>query len=630
MTMNDLSRGPFATLVVLGCWAANLDGCSSTSCLDTDSCGSYRSTDVCDGGAECVDGVGVDVSAADVVSDVNTVVDASRDSGPDRELDGVGAVDVRDDAQGTADALEAADATDAADVTDDPAPPDSGPDSGRDVADEAVADVVADAAADADAGPTCDVTKSPSDEPCVVNDRYGVFVSPGGNDVLGLGTKALPYASVAKGLTAAQGKNVYVCAATYTQAVIVEGSLDGTRLFGGFDCASWDYAASQRPVIKPSSGPALVVKALTKGLRIEDVEFDAPRATASGESSVAAWVTGSVNVRLTRVKLVAAAGQAGADGVPATNYDPQLSPSDVKIAGHNASGASGGTTQQCANLCTDGVHATGGKGGNGAPGVAVDGGPTASVPTRGADGGPVITPPDPVDNDGAGGKAQVDSTACANGATGSNAPPRAGGAGAVKPGMLTANGWVRADGLDGAKAGPGQGGGGGGGGQNATNGGGGGGGCGGCGGAAGPGGQSGGSSFALLSYQSTVTLDACNLVAAAAGNGGKGAMGQTGQPGGFGGTQSAPGCQGGAGGTGGEAGGGGGGGGGHSAAIGYAGSAPAQMNGTTIAVATQAAAAGAAGTGGSPAATAGAAGKAQGALQLPESPAAQPVASPIR
>ena len=615
MAMNDFSRGPFAALVALGCLAANLVGCSSTSCADTDSCGSYHPTDVCDGGAQCVDGVSDDVSEADVVSNVDARVDASRDIGPDRELDGGGDVVVGDnrvDAQDTA----ATDAADAADVTNDQAATDSGPDSGRDVADEADAGTIADAAAEAESGPTCDGTKSPIDEPCVVDDRYGVFVSPGGNDATGLGTKASPYASVAKGLTAALGKNVYVCGATYVEAVSIEGALDGTRLFGGFDCSNWEYAPSQHTVIKPSSGPPLVVKALTKGLRIEDVEFDAPATTASGESSVAARVTGSVNVRLTRVKLVAAAGQPGADGVPATNFDPQLQQTDIKIAGNNASGASGGATQQCANLCTDGVHATGGKGGNGAPGVVVDGGADAGVPTGGADGGPAITPPDPIDNNGSGGKAQVGSTACANGTTGSNAPPRAGGVGAVKAGALTANGWVRADGLDGTKGGPGQGGGGGGGGQSATNGGGGGGACGGCGGAAGPGGQSGGSSFALLSYQSTVTLEACNLVAAAAGNGGKGATGQTGQPGGFGGTQSAPGCQGGAGGKGGEAGGGGGGAGGHSVAIGYAGSAPAQLSGTTMTVATQPAVAGAAGTGGSPAATAGAAGKTQGALEL--------------
>ena len=110
------------------------------------------------------------------------------------------------------------------------------------------------------------MTKSPVDEPCVVDDRYGVFVSAGGSDTAGLGTKASPYKTVTKGPTAAQGKNVYVCAGTYAEAVTIEGTLDGARLFGGFDCVGWSYSASTR---ETRIGIALVVKALVKGLRIE-------------------------------------------------------------------------------------------------------------------------------------------------------------------------------------------------------------------------------------------------------------------------------------------------------------------------------------------------------------------------
>jgi len=39
--------------------------------------------------------------------------------------------------------------------------------------------------------------------------------------------------------------------------------------------------------------------------------------------------------------LVAAAAQAGADGVAASNYDPSLQPRDAKIAGKIAKGATG-------------------------------------------------------------------------------------------------------------------------------------------------------------------------------------------------------------------------------------------------------------------------------------------------
>ncbi|HMI88035.1 MAG TPA: hypothetical protein VK550_28320 [Polyangiaceae bacterium] len=610
MTRNRNWWGPLPALLALACAAVGQSGCASSTCEESDSCGAYPWPDVRDG-AEGAEAPIPDVAEAGTIKDADGGTEASRDASADAVVDGDPDAAVRPDTRDDIDAGR--------DVNGDAAF-DAGGDA---TVDDATADADGGVVADADAGPTCDVTKSPVDEPCLVDDRYGVFVSAGGSDTAGLGTKASPYKTVTKGLAAAQaaqGKNVYVCAATYAEAVTVEGSLDGSRLFGGFDCRGWAYSASNRPMVKPATGPALVAKALTKGLRVEDVEFDAPATMTSGESSVAAWVTGSANVRLVRVKLVAAAAQAGADGVAASNYDPLLQQNDATIAGKNAMGATGGATQTCATLCANGQNSTGGKGGDGGPGstrdAGLDGGADAGAPTAGANGGPAITPPDPPSNDGVGGNPQIGVLDCTNGARGSNAPAKPGGIGATQPGSLTANGWTRADGTTATAAGPGQGGGGGGGGQIALGGGGGGGGCGGCGGAAGPGGQSGGSSFALLSYQSTVMLDACTLVAGAGGNGGKGADGQAGQMGGFGGDRTAPGCTGGNGGQGGAAGGGGGGAGGHSVAFGYVGQAPTQMNGTTSQVASQPAASGAAGAGGSPTATAGAAGKAQTALDL--------------
>jgi hypothetical protein len=122
---------------------------------------------------------------------------------------------------------------------------------------------------------------------------------------------------------------------------------------------------------------------------------------------VAGWVTGSANVRLVRVKLVAVAAQAGADGVAASNYDTALQQNDPKIAGKPATGATGGAAQACAMLCTNNVPSSGGKGGNGAPPSAgdggVDGGSDAGAPTGGTNGGPPIAPPDPPTNTGAGG-----------------------------------------------------------------------------------------------------------------------------------------------------------------------------------------------------------------------------------
>ncbi|MGE3673380.1 MAG: hypothetical protein AB7K71_27145, partial [Polyangiaceae bacterium] len=60
-------------------------------------------------------------------------------------------------------------------------------------------------------GPTCDTTKDPRYEPCLVDEAYGIFVSGDGDDTTGDGTRAAPYGSINRGLDAAAiaGKNVY-------------------------------------------------------------------------------------------------------------------------------------------------------------------------------------------------------------------------------------------------------------------------------------------------------------------------------------------------------------------------------------------------------------------------------------
>ncbi len=456
-------------------------------------------------------------------------------------------------------------------------------------------------------GSTCDSSKPPGEDACVIEESYGVFVSPNGSDASGAGTRAAPYKTLAKAIASASGKRVYACATggSYDEMVTIGASVS---LFGGFDCSSWAYTTSTTAQLKLSApGIPLTVKA--SDVTIEDVRIEATDATDPGASSIALFASNATNLTLHRVTLKAGKGQKGTDAVPVSNYDPTLMRSDPKIAGHNALNASGGVQQDCANLCMNSVHPTGGKGGNGA----------ATSPAGDGDPGtPTITPAMPAFATGLGGVRATDATGpCSNGKQGSNAPAAAGGAGATRAGMLTANGrGIPMNGADGMIAGAGQGGGGGGGGIDAMLGGGGGGGCGGCGGAAGLGGGGGGSSFALLSFQSKITLDACTLIADIAGGGGKGADGQVGQMGGFHGNGAGPGCQGGEGGQGGQGGGGGGGAGGLSVAIGYVGAAPAQMNGAPPQIASTPTTGGAPGIGGTPAPTKGKDGMPQASMSL--------------
>ncbi|MCA9600351.1 MAG: hypothetical protein KC776_43905, partial [Myxococcales bacterium] len=71
-------------------------------------------------------------------------------------------------------------------------------------------------------GGTCDITKSPSEESCLIAEEYGIFVSPSGSDATGDGTEAKPYGTLSKAVSeaASSAKNVYACddGSGYTEA----------------------------------------------------------------------------------------------------------------------------------------------------------------------------------------------------------------------------------------------------------------------------------------------------------------------------------------------------------------------------------------------------------------------------
>jgi hypothetical protein len=460
--------------------------------------------------------------------------------------------------------------------------PDGAAEAGEDSSSTPDSSSAADTSTTPDSPPACDPAQDPATTPCLVTETYGVFVSTAGSDTTGDGSRTNPYATVGKGLTAAKaaGKREYVCAGTYAETVTVDAAHDGVNVYGGFACATWTYATSNLVKVAPSApGVALLVSALTTGMTIEDVTFVAMTAAGAGASSVAVFANGASNVVLRRVKATAgdgAAGASGTSGASASNYNVGLVQSDPTIAGKTAMGEAGGLTQTCAGLCMNSTASTGGKGGGGDP----------AAPGNGNAGGPAI-PANPTSFDnGAGGDGagvMAIGAPCGSGDQGATAADATGGGAATTYGALSATGWTPSAGQAGAVGGPGQGGGGGGGGKNSATGGGGGGACGGCGGSGGGPGNGGGSSFAILSFNSTVSLDACTLVAGNGKNGGQGGAGQAGQLGGLGGAPAAQGigCGGGLGGTGGAGSGGGGGTGGLSVAVAYSGTAPTQINGTT-------------------------------------------------
>jgi hypothetical protein len=539
---------------------------------------------------ECVDAAQANGCAAD----------ADTDAGPDAKSEAGSAVEVDGSGEATASSSDATGGRTEASV--DPV------EGGRDasvLADTSVGS--ADARLDVqeeEAAPVCDGTKTPSEDPCVIDVKYGVFVSPLGSDTTGTGSESAPYKTLGRALTVAQGKRVYACATAgvYDEKVTIAA---GATVFGGFDCSTsaWSYLMTRSATVRPMATGVVLTLSGAARIEVENVAFEARDATEAGGSSLAAWANGAASVVLRRVTLVAGSGKAGAEVVTTPNYTGAAAPN-----GNSTTTAMGAAEQSCATICANGVHATGGKGGNGAL-VAPAG--------NGDVGRPPITPPQPAIATGAGGLGDIgDGSGCGVGKRGSNAPPAAGGVGATRAGTLSASGWAPASGIGGAVGGAGQGGGGGGGGvAPAGLGGGGGGACGGCGGAAGPGGRSGGSSFALLSFMSSVTLDACVLTAGLAASGSKGGDGQAGQGGGISGNPNG-GCSAGGGGTGAQGGGGGGGAGGVSVAVGYIGTLPTLNAATTSRFAPTGALGGAPGLGGTPIATKGKDGVVQALLDL--------------
>ncbi len=128
-------------------------------------------------------------------------------------------------------------------------------------------------------GATCDGTGAPSDDPCVISEAYGVFVSPVGADG-NVGTRAAPVFTIGHGmdLAKAAGKRVYVCAGSFEENLVVDSSRDGVNVYGGFDCGTWTYNSANRVAVGPSQpGDALEVEGLVDVVVFQDLEFDDAR-----------------------------------------------------------------------------------------------------------------------------------------------------------------------------------------------------------------------------------------------------------------------------------------------------------------------------------------------------------------
>ena len=350
-------------------------------------------------------------------------------------------------------------------------------------ADATASDATPDGKAEAGVAPLgCDPAKAPHDEPCVVDDAFGVFASPVGSDT-NLGSKSAPVRTIGRAmdLAKAAGKRVYACAGSYPEQLVVGLSRDGVNVYGALDCAMWTYGAANKVVVTPAqSGYALELEGLQTGASFEDLEFDAQNASAGipAASSIAVFVSSSQGVSFDRVTMGAGNANDGAPGGSigaATNWFG-TAPAYADLNGNDAQDAGGAPSKRC--TCRDQSETSGGAGG----------GPM-NIPTPGAG-----TPEYSDAGVGAGGS---NAQSCASGGTGQNggdAPVPTASVPSSSLGTCSQSGWLPSSGSPGDDGRPGQGGGGAGNGRFST-GSGGSGACGGCGGVGGNGGQGGGASI---------------------------------------------------------------------------------------------------------------------------------------
>ncbi|WP_437765379.1 hypothetical protein WMF27_30280 [Sorangium sp. So ce281] len=290
-----------------------------------------------------------------------------------------------------------------------------------------------------------------------------------------------------------------------------------------------------------------------------------------GEGPISMLIETGTAVEIVRSEILADYGPSGPDGEEWPWPNRAATGPDGLYGGDACTAATVAGGPAVVNPCEGGAPSTGGKGGDGLPDGAEDGGAGAPAPT-----------PDPT-NSGRGGHADRETMGCHGGSPGSSGALGTVGAGGEGIGRISETGWEGDTAGEGGRGMPGQGGGGGGGRRGglavcgvASKGGAGGGsgGAGGCGGRGGRGGANGHPSIGIVALHAKLTVRDSLITARGGGPGGDGGPPERGGPGGRGAPGGAVGdgtwsCGGGGGGFGGEGGFGGPGRGGDSIGIAY-------------------------------------------------------------
>ncbi|WP_437281604.1 hypothetical protein WME90_13935 [Sorangium sp. So ce375] len=395
----------------------------------------------------------------------------------------------------------------------------------------------------------------------ILDDGCGVFLAGnvGRGDDRNPGTKAKPVYTIERAIELARAGRgrVFLCNEGFIVSQFRVPS--GVDLRGGFHCLKW---------VRDPLRPWTLFNALRADGPMVTVEPAGPEdsGAADGVSTLAdlhftSWgpvglfAQSNTAVEILRSEIGAGGTFGGKDGEKWPHYSPPDGPNGMFAAeGCSAAVVTGGPAP--VNLCESGHRTSGGKGGDGLPDSAEDGGDGEPAPSR-----------DPSAS-GGGGTGEQDNALCHSGSDGGPGAPGTQGAPGEGIGRLTEAGWVGDTGGEGTWGTPGQGGGGGGGRRGglavcgaASKGGGGGGsgGAGGCGGRGGRGGGNGHPTIGILALHTRVTVRDSVITTSYGGPGGDGGPPQEGGRGGRGiqgaaDVDAIQGCMGGSGGQGGRGG----------------------------------------------------------------------------
>ncbi len=441
------------------------------------------------------------------------------------------------------------------------------------------------AAPDASVPANCDVTATPAKDGCVINETLGVFVAPPSADAGAVsnedGTRGHPFSKMQNAIDAAkaQQKRVYACIGNYQEQITLA---DGVSIFGDLDCSqSWSVVATHAAIEAPAS-PAVRADQISTATLVDSLDMIAPDAKAAGESSIALIANGSPALTVANATIHAGQAMKGADGIDGAQLSNGAAANGASNANallENCSGFSsnpvactirhagglGGGINQCVGSSKSISGGVGGGGGNGIGNAVISatttfvefGNQFYQIPTVLATNGNPQAANASTATGGTKGvvHATVAGTDAQEGSNGAAGASGSNGSSASTQGVISADGFVPANGTVGTDGQPGQGGGGGAGYDYVTettttfptgdsiyftNGAGGG--AGGCPGLAGSAGTGGGASIAVIAVASPMTLDTCNIQSSDGGDGGKGTLGSASAIGGAGGADMDPGA----------------------------------------------------------------------------------------